>query len=185
MTPFVSIENGATWLWFYGAGLAVGWFFEPVAVALGADDLGVVDDPVDHGPSDGQASEDSAPAGKREVGRSWRRVRSGWRRVRTTSSLHPEVELFQVLLGREPRGFDPCRRAGNFAFGDFTGEDRGQVLLPGRTPRKSLASRSTGSQPACCNITAPLAFTCRLGNHNAKQLNCTELQVYFEASLVS
>jgi hypothetical protein len=40
-----------------------------------------------------------------------------------------EVKLLKVLVARESRGFDPCRRAGGFAFGDFTGEDRGQVLL--------------------------------------------------------
>lgn len=44
-------------------------FLEPVAVAFEADDLGVVDDPVDHGRSDGQVSEDVAPAGEREVRR--------------------------------------------------------------------------------------------------------------------
>ena len=42
-----------------------------------------------------------------------------------------EVELFQILVGREPCGLDPGRRSGGFAFGDFTGEDRGQVLLMG------------------------------------------------------
>jgi hypothetical protein len=30
-------------------------FFEPVAVAFEADDLGVVDDPADHGRGDGQS----------------------------------------------------------------------------------------------------------------------------------
>ena len=44
-------------------------FFEPVAVAFEADDIGVVDDSVDHGRGDGQVSEDVAPAGKREVRR--------------------------------------------------------------------------------------------------------------------
>lgn len=44
-------------------------FSEPVAVAFEADDVGVVDDPVDHGRGDGQVPEDVAPAGEGQVGR--------------------------------------------------------------------------------------------------------------------
>jgi hypothetical protein len=40
-----------------------------------------------------------------------------------------EVELLEVLVCGEPCGLDPCRRSGGLAFGDFTGEDRGQILL--------------------------------------------------------
>ena len=36
--------------------------FEPVAVALEGDDLGVVDEPVDHGGGDDVVAEDFAPA---------------------------------------------------------------------------------------------------------------------------
>ena len=42
-----------------------------------------------------------------------------------------EVELLQVLCAGEPRGLDPQGGPGGFAFGDFAGEDRGQVFLVG------------------------------------------------------
>ena len=42
-----------------------------------------------------------------------------------------EVELLEVLVRGEPCSLDPGRGSGGFAFGDFTGEDRGQVLLMG------------------------------------------------------
>jgi hypothetical protein len=53
-------------LWGTGGGLVS---FEPVAVAFEADDVGVVDDPVDRCRGDAQVPEDIAPAGEREIGR--------------------------------------------------------------------------------------------------------------------
>jgi hypothetical protein len=41
---------------------------EPVAVAFEADDVGVVDETVDHGGGDGVVAEDLAPAAERGVG---------------------------------------------------------------------------------------------------------------------
>ncbi len=40
---------------------------EPVAGAFEGEDVGVVDDPVDHGGGDGLIAEDVAPAGERQV----------------------------------------------------------------------------------------------------------------------
>lgn len=37
-------------------------FFEPVAVAYEADDVGVMHDPVDHGRGDGEVAADVTPA---------------------------------------------------------------------------------------------------------------------------
>ena len=42
---------------------------EAVAVAFEADDVGVVDDAVDHGGGDGEVSEGVAPAGEGQVAR--------------------------------------------------------------------------------------------------------------------
>ena len=42
---------------------------QPVGVALQGDDLGVVDEPVDHGGGDGVVAEDLAPAGEVLVAR--------------------------------------------------------------------------------------------------------------------
>src|SRR5207248_7928920 len=53
-----------------GFGVAGGWaaaevaVAEPVAVALEAEDFGVVDEPVDHGGGDGLVAEDLAPGGE-------------------------------------------------------------------------------------------------------------------------
>src|SRR5438067_557530 len=56
--------------WLSGFGVAGGWVAaevavaEPVAVALEAEDFGVVDEPVDHGGGDGLVAEDLAPGGE-------------------------------------------------------------------------------------------------------------------------
>ena len=56
--------------WSGGFGLAGGWaaaevaVAEPVAVALEREDLGVVDEPVDHRGGDDLVAEDLAPAGE-------------------------------------------------------------------------------------------------------------------------
>ena len=44
-------------------------FLESVAVAFEADDVGVVNDAVDHGGGDGEVSEYVTPASKRQVAR--------------------------------------------------------------------------------------------------------------------
>jgi hypothetical protein len=41
---------------------------EPVAGAFEGEDVGVVDDPVDHGGGDGLVAEHASPAGERQVG---------------------------------------------------------------------------------------------------------------------
>jgi hypothetical protein len=62
-----------------------------------------------------------------------------------------EVELLQILVGREPRGLDPCRRSGGLAFGDFTGEDGGQVFLvrPAGVPGLIPEPAETVADPRC------------------------------------
>jgi len=62
-----------------------------------------------------------------------------------------EVELLEVLVRGEPCGLDPGRRAGGFAFGDFTGEDRGQVLLvrPAGVPGLVAETAEPVADPWC------------------------------------
>jgi hypothetical protein len=59
-------ENGPPWSsWFLGGGrgdAAEVSVLEPVGVALEGDDVGVVDEPVDHGCGDDVVAEDLAPA---------------------------------------------------------------------------------------------------------------------------
>jgi hypothetical protein len=69
----VVCSTGGATDWSGGFGLAGGWaaaevaVAEPVAVALQAEDLGVVDEPVDHCGGDGLVAEDLAPGGERLV----------------------------------------------------------------------------------------------------------------------
>jgi hypothetical protein len=64
-TPWRQVKTDPRWSCFLGGGcggaaqVAVA---QPVAVALEADDLGVVDQPVDHGRGDHVVAEDLAPA---------------------------------------------------------------------------------------------------------------------------
>src|SRR5829696_4582834 len=70
--PVLLFENWATWLLVLvclagesdaGQGV-VGDVFQPVAAALEGVDVGVVDDPVDHGRGDGLVAEHVTPTGE-------------------------------------------------------------------------------------------------------------------------
>jgi hypothetical protein len=58
-----------------------------------------------------------------------------------------EVELFQVLMGRETCGLDPCGRSRGFAFGDFPGEVlNGQIIMLKSTTWYHRVERTVSSR---------------------------------------
>ena len=96
-----------------GGGLV---FLEPVAVAFKADDVGVVDDPVDHGRGDGQVPEDVAPPGEREVGR---QDHGG---VFVAAGDELEEQVRGVLIERDIAYFVDHQEAVAAEFDQFLGE---------------------------------------------------------------
>jgi hypothetical protein len=78
------------------AGEAVDAFAaEPVAGAFEGEDVGVVDDAVDHGGSDGLVAEDPAPAAERQV------AGEDQRRVLVAGGDELEEQVCGVLLERK------------------------------------------------------------------------------------
>lgn len=96
-----------------GVGLV---FFEAVAVAFEADDVGVVDDPVDHGRGDGQVSEDVARPGEREVGR------QNHGRMLVAAGDKLEEQVSRVLIERDVAYFVDQQQAVAAEFDQFLGE---------------------------------------------------------------
>ena len=69
LTPLALVLSCLAWFCCGRGNAAEISVFEPVAVSFQGDDVGVVDEAVDHGGGDGVVAEDLAPAAERLVGR--------------------------------------------------------------------------------------------------------------------